>query len=392
MAGPIANRLRRLWFDVHMWIGVGLALAIIPISVTGAILVWHEPLERLVYTERFAVSETPPSLPAQAYVDEAVKAFDGKAAPTTVRYGEPGLPVTVIGRMDGPLGANGRPRQLTAWLDPATARVTDVADVSTSPFQIMHRLHGSLLIPEIGRKSVGWIGWAMTISCLTGLWLWWPRGAFAKALRWRRSPSVFDNLHHMIGFWICLPLAVLSLTGVYISFPQTSRAVFGVEQAAPGPQGKGGPQAKAGGGRGAAPAPPLKQTSITIDEAIAVAKAEQPAGRITQVTLPTEGRNPVWRVQLQDEGAGQPTAWQVGDADRAIERDRGGGGGRATQDPLSRLMRTVHDGVGTPFIWQLIVFLGGVAPAVLALTGVVMWARNQLRKLRARSPEAQPAE
>ena len=76
---------------------------------------------------------------------------------------------------------------------------------------------------------VGWLGWAMFVSSATGLWLWWPRnGAILKALRWRRGPSALFNLHHLIGFWICLPLAVLSLTGIYISFPQTSRAIFGV--------------------------------------------------------------------------------------------------------------------------------------------------------------------
>ena len=75
---------------------------------------------------------------------------------------------------------------------------------------------------------VGWLGVAMLISSVTGLILWWPRGAFAaivQGLRWGRSASVFSNLHHMAGFWICVPLAVLSLSGAWIAFPQAMHAL-----------------------------------------------------------------------------------------------------------------------------------------------------------------------
>jgi uncharacterized iron-regulated membrane protein len=28
-------------------------------------------------------------------------------------------------------------------------------------------------------------------------------------------------------------------------------------------------------------------------------------------------------------------------------------------------------------IWQIVIFLGGIAPAVLAVTGIVMWLRTR---------------
>jgi len=37
-------KLRKLWFQIHKWIGLILAVAILPICVTGAALVWGEPL------------------------------------------------------------------------------------------------------------------------------------------------------------------------------------------------------------------------------------------------------------------------------------------------------------------------------------------------------------
>src|SRR3546814_19090234 len=64
-------------------------------------------------------------------------------------------------------------------------------------------LHGSLMVPGVGRKIVGWLGVAMMISAFTGIWLWWPMvGRWSKGLRWRRHAHLDTNLHHMAGFWI----------------------------------------------------------------------------------------------------------------------------------------------------------------------------------------------
>jgi uncharacterized iron-regulated membrane protein len=38
-------------------------------------------------------------------------------------------------------------------------------------------------------------------------------------------------------------------------------------------------------------------------------------------------------------------------------------------------MRRIHDGEGMGLVWQLIIFVGGVLPAGLAGTGVIMWWR-----------------
>jgi uncharacterized iron-regulated membrane protein len=368
LASATVGNLRSLWLNIHLWLGVGLFLVLIPIGLTGALLVWHEPLEHRLNAARYEVSDTRAVLSPSAYIAAAEGAFAGRAVTTTLRLPDKaGIPVTVVGQMAGPPGPGGRPRQLTAWLDPKTARVTDVGEVAKSGFSVMHRLHGSLLVPNIGRKIVGWLGWAMTISSITGVILWWPRnGAVAKGLRWRRTPSTWDNLHHLVGFWVCLPLAILSLTGVYISFPQTSRAMFG-QPTTSAPQ------------RPRIPPTPLTDTGLTIDEAVATAKAEVDGAELLSVTYPTVGRNPTWRVELQ---AARPPAkvLQVSDADRTVKADRGRPTGRAGQDPVSRLMRQVHDGAGTGPIWQTIVFLAGIAPSVLGVTGVVMWLRSRKRK------------
>ncbi|HEY8573895.1 PepSY-associated TM helix domain-containing protein [Phenylobacterium sp.] len=371
MTQTLNARLRRLWLDVHLWIGAGLLVLLIPVSLTGSALVWHDALDRALYSERYAVTGPDVRLPAAAYAQAAEQAFAGRAALTQVRLPqEPGDPVVAVGRLQGEPGPGGRPRTLNVWIDPPTGKVLAEGEVARTFTNVLHRLHGSLLIPDIGRKVVGWLGWAMFVSSATGLWLWWPRhGGFMKGLRWRRGASQLFNLHHMVGFWTCLPLAVLSLTGVYISFPQTSRALFGV---AP-PQGPAG-----GPGRFA---PPIPQPKTSLADAVAAAQASKPGAKVVSVSTPTGGKDQAWRVQLKTPDAKAPVTVQVADATGRVKaaRDRGGAGG--APDTLSPLMRKIHDGAGTGPIWQTVIFLGGIAPAVLGITGVIMWLRRRSRRM-----------
>ena len=43
----------------------------------------------------------------------------------------------------------------------------------------------------------------------------------------------------------------------------------------------------------------------------------------------------------------------------------------------ARLMRRLHDGTDMGPVWQAIIFLGGIIPAILAVTGIVMWLRSR---------------
>jgi uncharacterized iron-regulated membrane protein len=211
----------------------------------------------------------------------------------------------------------------------------------------------------------------MFVSSATGLWLWWPRhGGFLKGLRWHRGASTLFNLHHLIGFWLCLPLAILSLTGVYISFPQTSHALFG---APPPAQRPGGP------GRFAPPIP----ANLSVAQAVGIAQNEVPGAVVTEINVPTKGKEPAWRVGLKAPGAERPKTVQVVDATGAIKKAREGGpggGGGGGPDPTSKLMRQVHDGNDMGIVWQVVIALTGVAPAILGVTGVIMWLRRRARK------------
>lgn len=350
--------LRKAWFQIHKWIGLILAALIIPISLTGSALVWHEPMERAMHPQRHAVSGST-ELPVTTYASAAQAMLSPGELLQRVQLPEKaGEPVTASALKPG----ERRPQRLTVYLDPPSGEVLDTARSGEGLFHVLHVLHGSLMVPGMGRQIVGWVGVAMLISSISGLWLWWPlAGSWRRGLRWKRHPNFDNNLHHQFGFWISLPLFVLSFTGVWISFPQWFAAFESAGEAQGGPRGPGG--------RFPLPLPlPVEAMAIAVERA-----EEAASGRAISVTWPNE-RESNWVISVKP-AAGPVAEVKIGADNPAVtvEPTRG-----EPPETLARLMRRIHDGNGFPFIWQLIIFLGGILPAALAVTGITMWwrARN----------------
>ncbi len=374
------HRLRRAWFQVHLWLGVGLALPVMVLGLTGSALVFSQELGRALAPQRYCTSGRPAVLPASVYLAAASQALGGRARPVEVRLPyNPGDPVTVTGRTGAaanPMAFPSRtPASLTVWIEPKDARVLDVADPRGGPMSVVHRLHGSLAVtpqpgagPGPGRLIVGGLGVALAISSLTGLWLWWPRGRLSLAglggaFAWRRSPSTLNNLHYRVGFWVCLPLLILSLTGVYIAFPNESHALFGAPPPAPR-------RDREGDGDG----PSTARAAVSADRAVALALAANPGARLQVLTLPTH-RRPAWKVEFADD---RPAV--VVDATTAAVTAAPPEPVRTTGDPLSRWMRQTHQGDGYGPLWRGLAVLTGLAPAVLGVTGVILWWTKRSRR------------
>jgi uncharacterized iron-regulated membrane protein len=348
--------LRNAWFQVHKWIGLILAILIIPLCLSGAALVWHDALDKALNPQRYALTSSTAGQPPQAYVTAAASVLAPGERIATLAA-KPGEPVVVSTVQPPRQHGGGRPGRTMVWLDPGSARVLDKADGNAGLVRFVHQLHGSLMFPGAGRTIVGWLGVAMLLSSLTGLWLWWPTaGSWTRGLRWRRHRNFDTNLHHQFGFWIALPLFVLSLTGAWIAFPAFFGALSGQKSAMQG-------------GEARFRARPLAAPAQTLDSALAAARA-QAAGTVTAITWPTD-QKPQWWVTLKPAG-GKPATVAVDDAggETRIDATAGEGQGR-----LARTMRKIHDGTDMGLVWQVIIFLGGLLPAVLAITGVIMWWR-----------------
>ena len=336
-------QLRNAWFQIHKWIGILLALVFIPLSLTGSMLVWDDALDRMLESSHYAPSG-PAALPPPQYLDIARRALPAGSTIQGMRIGEG--PVMITALPSKPSGMRGPPLRLGVWIDPASGKLIDTGLAISPLMRWAHIFHGSLQIPGSGRAVVGWLGVAMLLSSLTGLWLWWPvTGSWTRGFRWKRQTTLNANLHHLIGFWIALPLGILSLTGVIIAWPQ----MMGSDT---------NPMRRA-------MQTPLATTHLTVDQALTAASVRGPV----TITWPTD-KERVWKI------ASGHKMVQVDDRNGAVSLAKDG----MTARPRP-FYRRLHDGTGMGLVWQIILFLGGLAPAGLGVTGIVMWLRT--RKWRA---------
>lgn len=369
-------RLRQFLWTIHRWIGIGFLVLLVPIAVSGALLVYHDEFDALINPQRWAVSGHDLALTPVQYLARAAAAAPDETV-TGLRFPRaPGHPVIALARTQLDPASGRRPRLISIHIDPPTGTVLDKVDFRASLFGFLHVFHENLTIPQYyGRQVVGWAGVGMLILSLSGIWLWWPRrDSLVGGLRWRRTPHTSNNLHHTIGFWISIPLAIVSLTGIYLSFPQTARSVMSsIAPMQPAPQ------------RTFAAAV-LERPNLTADDALRLAQAVEPGARPASLFLPTvqarskgEGReggkraasSPAWRVQLRNADHDLVT----------VAVDDQGGTARRLPDPLAgnraaQWIRWIHDG-SRGGVWQFAVFLTGVFPAIFAVTGLLMWWRGR---------------
>ncbi len=169
------------------------------------------------------------------------------------------------------------------------------------------------------------------------------------------------NLHHVVGFWMAIPLAILSVTGIWISFPQIGRLVSPPPAEAPR---EGGQRGGEGGRPGMTP--PIAHPRLTADQAAALAEAQAPGAELVSLALPTGRRDPSWQVGLLAPDAERPQTLRVSDATGAVREGRGGFGGAGGPGEAGAIRwpgpcRSIHEGEGS-IVWKLIVSPGRVRP------------------------------
>lgn len=110
-------------------------------------------------------------------------------------------------------------QQFRVYVRPDDLKVLKVLDEDRRFMRTIFRLHGELLMGDRGSYVVELAAsWAI-VMLVTGLCLWWPRGASGLGgVLWPRfgggSRQVWRDLHAVAGVWISLFAIILLLTGL----------------------------------------------------------------------------------------------------------------------------------------------------------------------------------
>lgn len=356
---------RRLWFDLHSWVGLKLCLFMGFICLTGTLAVFAQEIDWLMHAEmRVTPTDTQASwgqlvgAAQQAHPDWTL---DSVTAPHASRF-------AAAAQMRTPEG-----RRRFVWIDPYRGGVTGDTHWFNA-HRLLRNTHRHLMIPtKYGVPLVAALSIPLLLSLITSFFIykrWW-RGFFSWP-RADRPRRMWGDIHRLFGVWSMWFVALIAITGGW----------YLVESLG----GDAEPPAKIAlpaEGKSAAPANPQ-----AIDRAVAKLQQEWPELHVRGARPSLDGQ----ALLLE----GQARAWLVRDRANAVGfdlrdgrlLDRRDGRDMNLHQRIAEMADPLHFGSFGGWPVRLIWFLFGAALTTLCFTGVYLYGlrvADALRSARRRS-------
>lgn len=231
-------REHTLWFSVHKWLGIALGLWFALVGLSGAVLVFEDPIDAWLNPDLLTTTARGPWLPpetifARAGAEHDLGAVDRIRPPTA--EGE----VYRLRLRTAPT-RGGREERIEATFDPVSGALLGTRGTETVSLAPRHLLktiyefHRNVLLGNTGSNIVGIAGFALLASVITGLVLAIPkkRSGWARVV-WinvRASATrVFFDLHRSVGAVFLVLLLLTTITGatlVYLNYVRDMVSVF----------------------------------------------------------------------------------------------------------------------------------------------------------------------
>jgi uncharacterized iron-regulated membrane protein len=204
---PTSALYRRVW-RWHFYAGLVCLPFLLLLAVTGALYLFKDPIESLVYARLRSVEPVASqALDAEALVARALQATPG------------GEPVRFIaaerGGRSAEVGLRTADGTVAVYLDPSTGRVLGSLADDTRLMEVVKGLHSLTLAGPVANHWIEIVaGWAIVLV-VTGVFLWWPRGGGAYRIRGRPPERTWwRDLHAVTGATAAVAVLFLAVTGM----------------------------------------------------------------------------------------------------------------------------------------------------------------------------------
>ncbi len=210
-ARPVFKAVR----TAHAFAGAVLSLIIVLIAFTGSLLVFKDDYIRAVIPE------------ARAEADLSIAALTDVTQRLEDRLGTDRLRALVYATPDFGLHKAYLTERRFVYID-SEGEILGEWGVEERFEDWLFDLHHRLLAGNTGVWIAGLSGLAACVLVITGLIAVWPmrRGLRRGVKITAPSRGQLLSVHRNLGVWISLPIFVLMLSGVALSFPDTSRALL----------------------------------------------------------------------------------------------------------------------------------------------------------------------
>lgn len=194
----------------HFFAGLVVAPFLIVLAATGGLYLFDHEIEGWWNRDLARVAPSASPLPPEQQERAVLAAYPGARL---VRFALPREGRAAEWQLRT---ASGELR--TAFVDPATAAVRGDVATERRPMSVVRELHGELLLGRFGTTIVELAACWTFILLVTGVFLWWPRGARSGGVLWPRFGArgrlLLRDLHAVPSFWNAALVAFLVLSGL----------------------------------------------------------------------------------------------------------------------------------------------------------------------------------
>ena len=203
-------QLRLVAWRWHAIAGLLVLPFLLTLAITGAVMVFYTGFQtRLGVDPR--VEPLPTVQPVSAQALAAMADVPGGRLRTYIAPHSPEHAAWFVIEREG--------QTLAAAVDPYRGTVLHWVDKENTPFAWAQRIHGTLLIGDVGDRVIEVVAWATLVMLLSGAVLWWPRGT--QTWRSRLWPDArqcglgwWRSLHGSLGLCTGAVLLVFLLSGL----------------------------------------------------------------------------------------------------------------------------------------------------------------------------------
>lgn len=194
----------------HFYAGLFCIPFVLWLAVTGSIYLFRPQIEALIDRPYTHLPTIGPRASAAAQAEAAVRAVPGSVLH---RYQLPDRPDDAVQVIVGRAKTETR-----VYVHPQTLAILKTVDEDSRLMRVIFRLHGELLLGNIGSYLVELAAsWAI-VMILSGLFLWWPRSGGLGGVLYPRLRSggrrFWRDLHGVTGFWVSFFALFLLLSGL----------------------------------------------------------------------------------------------------------------------------------------------------------------------------------
>jgi uncharacterized iron-regulated membrane protein len=380
MASVSGSLFRRVLFWAHLSSALTAGLFILVMSATGVLLTYeHQMVDRAARGNHVAAGAGQP-LDADRLAQLA-RGISPGAVSNLVFDADPTAPVTLS-----------RGREGSLLLSPVDGSViTDTSAGQREFFRVVENWHRRLAGDNTSTRAklIDYGNLLFLFIVISGIYIWLPH-----VWRWRnlRGLMFFQkkyvnawvrdfNWHHVFSFWMLIPLFVISLSGVVMSFDWASRMLYAA-------YGEEAPQRRGGAGAPAAARGPVAEaaqvaTRASLESLRLAAIAQTPGWSKVTIPLATAGEQVEIPLELRSSERRPPRQTVVlSTADASVIRVLPPQAAAQTRGQKARSwMRFAHTGEQYGIVGQTIAGIASMAACFLVYTGFALAWRRLIRPL-----------